>query len=170
MPATDFKDYYQILGVDKKASDSDIKKAFRKLARQYHPDLHPNDRVAEAKFKEVNEAYEVLSDPDKRRKYDQFGQYWQHMDGGFPGGGAGGVDVDFGRYGSFDEFINELLGRFGGGFGGAGSGFGGRGGPGAYNYRTTSGSPTGGFGFENFTGGFGGPQGSVSADAEAEIT
>jgi curved DNA-binding protein len=161
MPATDFKDYYQILGVDKTASDSDIKRAFRKLARQYHPDLHPNDRAAEAKFKEVNEAYEVLSDPEKRKKYDQFGQYWRQMDGGFPSGGAGGFDTDFGRYGSFDEFINELLGRFGAGFGGAGS-------PGTYSYRTSTAGPSG-FGFENF-GGFGGAQRSVPADAEAEIT
>jgi curved DNA-binding protein len=167
MPATDYKDYYQILGVDKNASDADIKKAFRRLARQYHPDLHPNDRAAEAKFKEVNEAYEVLSDPDKRKKYDQFGQYWRQMDGGFPGGGAGGFETDFGRYGSFDEFINELLGRFGSGFGGAGgSGFGGRSGPGSYTYRTATGPA--GFGFENFGGFSGGAQ--PSADAEAEIT
>jgi curved DNA-binding protein len=169
MPATDYKDYYQILGVDKKASESDIKKAFRKLARQYHPDLHPNDRTAEAKFKEVNEAYEVLSDSDKRKKYDQFGQYWQQMGSGFPGGGAGGpggFETDFGRYGSFDEFINELLGRFGG-FGGGVP----RGGPGTYNSRTSSGGPTGGFGFENFGGFSGGsPQGNIGADAEAEIT
>jgi curved DNA-binding protein len=164
MPATDFKDYYQILGVDKSASESDIKKAFRKLARQYHPDLHPNDTVSEAKFKEINEAYEVLSDVDKRKKYDQFGQYWRQMDGGFPGGGTGGFETDFGQYGSFDEFINELLGRFGGGFGSGTAGGGSR------SYRTTTGTP-GGFGFENF-GGFGGgfPQGNVSADAEAEIT
>lgn len=167
MPATDFKDYYQILGVDKSASESELKKAFRKLARQYHPDLHPNDRFAEAKFKEINEAYEVLSDTEKRKKYDQFGQYWKQMDGGFPGGGAGGgFDTDFGRYGSFDEFINELLGRFGG-FGGAAPGSS----PGSYTYRTSTGGPSSGFGFENF-GGFGSgfPQGNVSTDAEAEIT
>ena len=70
MPATDFKDYYQILGVSKTASESDIKRTFRKLARQYHPDMNPGDRSAEAKFKEISEAYEVLSDPDKRKKYD----------------------------------------------------------------------------------------------------
>jgi curved DNA-binding protein len=160
MPATDFKDYYQILGVGKSASESELKKAFRKLARQYHPDLHPNDAVAETKFKEINEAYEVLSDTDKRKKYDQFGQYWKQMDGGFPGGGAGGFNSDFGQYGSFDEFINELLGRFGGA---------GASGPGAY--RTSTGGASRGFGFENM-GGFGGgfPQGNISADAEAEIT
>jgi curved DNA-binding protein len=161
MPATDFKDYYQILGVGKSASESELKKAFRKLARQYHPDLHPNDAVAETKFKEINEAYEVLSDTDKRKKYDQFGQYWKQMDGGFPGGGgAGGFNSDFGQYGSFDEFINELLGRFGGA---------GASGPGAY--RTSTGGASRGFGFENM-GGFGSgfPQGNISADAEAEIT
>jgi curved DNA-binding protein len=165
MPATDFKDYYQILGVDKKASESDIKKAFRRLARQYHPDLNPNNQTAEAKFKEVNEAYEVLSDPDKRKKYDQFGQYWRQA-GGFPGGGAGMGDMDFefGRYGSFDEFINELLGRFSTGFGGRPSG---SSGPYTYNYRT--GSPSGFGGFQDL-GGFGNQPGVASADADAEIT
>ncbi len=118
MAATDFKDYYTILGVSKSADAEDIKKAFRKLARKYHPDLNPGDRAAEAKFKEINEAYEVLSDPDKRRKYDQFGQYWKQADqgGGSPFSNAN-VDFDsfeFGRYGSFDDFINELLGRMGG--------------------------------------------------------
>jgi curved DNA-binding protein len=176
MPAANYKDYYQILGIDKKANESDIKKAFRKLARQYHPDLHPNDRTAEAKFKEVNEAYEVLSDPDKRKKYDQFGQYWRQMDGGFPGGGApGGFDGDFARYGNFDDFINELLGRFGG-FGGGGA----PGGSGTYRtptggtrrtYRTTTttGGTTSGFDFNDFAGFGGSPQGNVPADAEAEI-
>jgi curved DNA-binding protein len=122
--ATDFKDYYTILGVSKTASADDIKKAFRKLARQYHPDLNPGDKTAEARFKEVNEAYEVLSDSDKRKKYDQFGQYWQQADraGGTPGRGRspfnttttpGFDEFEFGRYGSFDEFINDLLGRMG---------------------------------------------------------
>ncbi len=76
MASTDFKDYYAILGVARSATADDIKKSFRKLARQYHPDMNPGDKGAEAKFKEINEAYEVLSDTDKRRKYDQFGQYW----------------------------------------------------------------------------------------------
>ena len=82
MAATDFKDYYSILGVSKSASADDIKRAFRKLARKYHPDVNPGDSTAEAKFKEVSEAYEVLSDSDKRRKYDQFGRYWQQADRG----------------------------------------------------------------------------------------
>ena len=123
MAATDFKDYYAILGVSKTASADEIKRSFRKLARKYHPDVNPNDKKAEAKFKEVSEAYEVLSDKDKRSKYDQFGQYWQQAEkagasgfggpGGFGNaGGAGGFD--FGAYGSFDDFINELLGRMGG--------------------------------------------------------
>ncbi|GAA4296184.1 DnaJ C-terminal domain-containing protein [Aestuariibaculum suncheonense] len=75
-----FIDYYKILGIPKTASESDIKKAYRKLARKYHPDLNPNDKVAEAKFKEINEANEVLSDADNRKKYDQYGEHWQHAE------------------------------------------------------------------------------------------
>jgi curved DNA-binding protein len=84
----DYKDYYKILGVPKSADEKEIKKAYRKLARQHHPDVNPNDKEAEAKFKEINEAYEVLSDPDKRQKYDQMGQSYQSWQqaGGQPGG------------------------------------------------------------------------------------
>lgn len=116
MVATDFKDYYAILGINKSASADEIKKNFRRLARKYHPDMNPGDKQAEARFKEINEAYEVLSDPEKRKKYDQFGRYWKQAGQGWsPNGSASGFDVgsfDFGAYGSFDEFINELLGRF----------------------------------------------------------
>ncbi|MFN4844131.1 MAG: DnaJ C-terminal domain-containing protein [Dolichospermum sp.] len=115
MAATDFKDYYAILGITKTATSEEIKQAFRKLARKYHPDVNPNNKQAEAKFKEVNEAYEVLSDPDKRKKYDQFGQYWKQAGQGFPSGGPG-ADMggfDFGQYGSFNDFLNELFGGAG---------------------------------------------------------
>ncbi|MEB3226679.1 MAG: DnaJ C-terminal domain-containing protein [Synechococcus sp.] len=119
MAATDFKDYYSILGVSKTASADEIKKKFRKLALQYHPDRNPGDKAAEAKFKELSEAYEVLSDPEKRQKYDQFGQYWQQAarSSGSPYGPGVNVDFsnfgnfDFSNFGSFDEFINELLGK-----------------------------------------------------------
>jgi curved DNA-binding protein len=118
----DFKDYYTILGVNKSADADDIKRAFRQLARKYHPDVNPGDATAEAKFKEVSEAYEVLSDKEKRQKYDQFGQYWNQASassswasGRSGGAGMGFDDFEFGRYGSFDAFINELLGRGAGG-------------------------------------------------------
>ena len=75
-----FIDYYKILGVPKNASDSAIKKAYRKLARKYHPDLNPNDKIAEKKFKEINEANEVLSNAENRKKYDQYGEHWQHSE------------------------------------------------------------------------------------------
>jgi curved DNA-binding protein len=166
MAATDFKDYYSILGVSKSASADDIKRAFRKLARKYHPDVNPGDSNAEAKFKEISEAYEVLSDNDKRRKYDQFGRYWQQADRGaaYGGNAADFGGFDFSNYGSFDEFINELLGRFGtGGFGGPT----GRA-PGGYtSYRT---SPRGG-GFGTDFSGFGaGAPTSQSFDQEANIS
>ncbi len=76
----EFIDYYKILGIDKKSSEEDVKKAYRKLARKYHPDLNPNDKVAETNFKQVNEANEVLSDPEKRKKYDKYGKDWKHAD------------------------------------------------------------------------------------------
>src|ERR1700752_2328944 len=74
----DFIDYYKVLGVNKNATADEIKSAYRKLARQYHPDLNPNDTEANKKFQQINEANEVLSDPDKRKKYDKYGENWQH--------------------------------------------------------------------------------------------
>jgi len=162
MAASDFKDYYAILGVAKTASAEDIKQTFRKLARKYHPDVNPGNKQAEARFKEINEAYEVLSDVDKRKTYDQFGQYWKQA--GVPSSsGAGGVGVDMGgfdfsQYGSFDEFINELLGRFG-----TGSPQGSRQ---TYTYRTPTGNATGFNGFDqnNFNS-----EDSPTAQGEAAI-
>ncbi|MCI1981842.1 MAG: molecular chaperone DnaJ [Oscillospiraceae bacterium] len=112
------RDYYEILGVPKNATDAEIKKAYRQLAKKYHPDLHPGDKDAESKFKEVNEAYEVLSNKNKRARYDQFGQ--AGVDPNF-GGGAGGSpftgDINI------DDIFNSVFDGFGG-FGGF-SGFGG---------------------------------------------
>ena len=106
----DKRDYYEVLGVQKGASEDEIKKAFRKKAKMYHPDLHPDDKEAEKNFKEVNEAYEVLSDKDKKARYDQFGH--AGVDPSY-GSGAGG----YGTYtGGFD--VDDILSSFFGGFGG----------------------------------------------------
>jgi molecular chaperone DnaJ len=109
------RDYYEVLGVDKSADDAAIKKAYRTLAKKYHPDLNPGDKDAEVKFKEVNEAYDVLSDPDKRAKYDQYGHAAFDPSAGMGGAGFGG----FGDFGGFD--ISDLFSSFFGGMSTSGS-------------------------------------------------
>lgn len=130
----DFVDYYKTLGVAKNASTEDIKKAYRKLARKYHPDVNPNDKEANKKFQQINEANEVLSDADKRKKYDQYGENWKHADqyeqarqqqqqqgrGGFGGGGFGnfgGGEYTYssGDEGGFSDFFESLFGGARGG-------------------------------------------------------
>ena len=117
-------DYYKILGVDKSASQDDVKKAYKKLARKYHPDLNPNDPDAHRKFQEINEANEVLSDPEKRKKYDQYGENWKHADEfeaqqqqyrqyqNGQGGGAYWSSSDDGS--EFSDFFEQMFGGMGG--------------------------------------------------------
>ena len=122
----EFIDYYKILGLDKTAGTEQIKKAYRKLARQYHPDLNPNDKEANKKFQQINEANEVLSDPEKRKKYDQYGQNWQQAEayekakqqqqtaGAAGRGGYGGSEA-FGEDFSSGDFSDFFTSMFGGG-------------------------------------------------------
>lgn len=141
MPKIDFKDYYQTLGIERSATDADIKAAFRKQARKHHPDVNPGDPGAEERFKEVNEAYEVLSDPDKRKLYDRYGEEWQrYREAGYTGdepaaSGRRGAPEDFGTWftgssggftssdyrstGDHSDFFETLFGSFGGGRRGA---------------------------------------------------
>lgn len=108
------RDYYEVLGLQKGASEDEIKKAFRKMAMKYHPDRNPGDKEAEEKFKEVNEAYSILSDPDKKNKYDRFGHAGVDPNAGF--GGAGGFNGA-----GFDDIFDIFGNMFGGGFGGGGA-------------------------------------------------
>ncbi len=131
-----FVDYYKILGINKNASEKDIKKAYRKLARKYHPDVNQNDKTAEQKFKEINEANEVLSNPENRKKYDKYGKDWKHADeiekqraqqakyaqysgaggnpfGGFSGGGGDGTE-------DYSDFFEQMFGGAAGGYSRAG--------------------------------------------------
>ena len=117
------RDYYEVLGIDKNATEDQIKKAYRTIAIKYHPDRNPGDKEAEEKFKEINEAYAVLSDPDKKDKYDRFGHAGVDPNAGFGGGGFGG---GFGGFGGFEDIFDM--------FGGAFSGFGGGGRSGARSY------------------------------------
>lgn len=117
------RSYYDILGVDKNASAEEIKKAYKKVAIKYHPDRNPGDKVAEEKFKEAAEAYDVLHDPDKRARYDQFGKQGVNGQGGFGGGGFGGF-----------QDINDIFSAFGDIFGG-GFGFSGGRSRGAQRYQ-----------------------------------
>ncbi len=122
----EFIDYYKLLKLDRSATKADIKKAYRKLARKYHPDLNPNDKAAQARFQQINEAHEVLSDPEKRKKYDEYGKDWQHAEqfeqakkqraasGGF-GGGFGGGEQSYSYSGNFDDdtfsdFFEQMFG------------------------------------------------------------
>jgi len=129
----DFIDYYKILGVNKNATQDEIRTAYRKLARKHHPDLNPNDKEANKKFQQVNEANEVLSDPEKRKKYDQYGKDWQHAEafekaqqasggkgrsrrgassgGGFEGFSGSFGGSDFSEEGGFSDFFESLFGH-----------------------------------------------------------
>jgi curved DNA-binding protein len=137
--AVQFRDYYETLGVPKTATEDEIRKAFRKLARKYHPDVNKDKATAEEKFKQLNEAYEVLGDPEKRKKYDELGANWNQPGGGFqpppgwgaqPGGGfrrhgggdGGGIEFEFGGTGFSDFFEAFFGGGRQAGFGGAGFG------------------------------------------------
>ena len=112
--AEEKRDYYQVLGVDKNASAEEIKKAYRKNAMKYHPDRNPGDKQAEEKFKEIGEAYEVLSDSDKRARYDQFGFAGVDPNYGGGAGGGSGFGGGFGGFGGFGDF-GDIFGEFFGG-------------------------------------------------------
>ena len=174
----DYRDYYATLGVKREATPAEIKRAFRKLARQHHPDIKPGDKAAEAKFKEINEANEVLSDPDKRAKYDQLGPNWEAFSnagpsrpgarGGRSGANAGGVRYEFrggDAGGGFSDFFRTFFGAAAGGEAQPSPASGGRGS-----------RPVGGTSFEdilaglNLDGGQGGPAGQRANPAHGQVT
>ncbi len=108
-----FKDYFKILGVSKNATQEEIKFAFRKLAREFHPDLNPSENKSEANFKEINEAYELLSDPEKKKTYEEYANYWVKFKGlNSSDFSREGFDARFESYKNFDEFLKDFLGRF----------------------------------------------------------
>jgi len=164
-----FIDYYKILGVDKTIPQKDVKKAYLKRAKQFHPDLHPDDPKAQAKFQALQEAYDVIGDPEKRKKYDQYGEQWKQAEqfGGFGGGSQGGggnpfSGFDFSSFtsgGGFSSFFEDLFGRKGqqgGGFGGF-QGFGGGGGfGGGSRMRQNSGEMNANVGIDLYTALLGG--------------
>lgn len=123
----EYQDYYKILGVSRDATDKEIKTAYRKLARKYHPDVNPNNKQSEERFKQISQAHEVLSDSDKRAKYDQYGEQWKHAtegQGGAQQGAPRGSTGGFGGFGGSGGFggLEDLLGSIFGGFGGGGGG------------------------------------------------
>ena len=188
-----FVDYYKILGVDKNIPQKDVRAAYRKRAKQFHPDLHPNDPKAKAKFQALNEAYDVISDPDKRAKYDKYGEQWKEAQayeqaggsyGGF-GGGAGGAGsaggnpfegFDFSNFGSggsgFSSFFENLFGsrgrssRAGASAGEGFSGFGGGSGFGGFGGNAGAGY---GAGADFGTGGCGGGCGQNARQSNGEM-
>jgi curved DNA-binding protein len=183
----DYKDYYKILGVQRTADDKEIKKAFRKLAQQYHPDKNPGDKAAEAKFKEINEAYTVLSDADKRSKYDRFGAQWEQYErgggraedfdwGGWSNMGGGGGGRRSGTRTMTPEEFEQMFGGAGGS-GGAYSSFfdtlfgGGMGAPGTggTQYRTRTG-PRYGFNFDPRPGQQNAAPSEAVQDVNVEVT
>src|SRR5690349_22922331 len=112
MPAASKQDFYELLGVSRDAKADEIRKSYRKLARKYHPDLNPGDKAAEDKFKDIQEAYEILNDPKKKEMYDQYGFYSEN---GFPGAGPGGAPPPGGGFGGFEgfdfsDFVNQTRG------------------------------------------------------------
>jgi len=109
-----FKDYFKILGISRNATDKEIKSAFRKRARQFHPDLHPHDERAESEFKEINEAYEILSDDDKKKSYEEYLRYWfKNRNGNSRDFDSKNNDKRFDENLNFDDFLSDLIGRFG---------------------------------------------------------